>query len=61
MVMVRHCYGIPVVWTISSSHGSDDISFWLGKVVAEVRKHKPDWMPSSFLVDDPDAEQTAIR
>lgn len=61
MVMDRHENGIPVVWTISSSQGTGAVTFWLGKVVDEVRKYKSDWSPSCFLVDDADAEMGAIE
>ena len=53
--------GIPVAFTIQGRSRKVDIVPWLRKLKERCEAIKPDWKPTSFLVDNDDAELNAIR
>ena len=53
--------GIPVAFTIQGKSREVDIVRWLQKLKDRCIAVKPDWKPTSFLVDNDQAELNAIR
>jgi hypothetical protein len=46
---------------VTSDEAEDTIAFWLDGLIASLRRHKPDWRPSCFVVDCCEAQINALR
>jgi hypothetical protein len=57
MVIDGHWHGVPVAWDLMSGQSAEDIALMLRSLKA----HCPGWRPEVFIVDDCQAENTAIR
>ena len=61
MVFDAHHNGIPAAWIISASAMEVDVRAWLQALKRHMQERRPDWQPSCFLVDDSQAEISAIE
>lgn len=57
LVIDGHWHGLPVAWDLMSGQSAEDMALMLRSLKA----HCPGWRPEVFIVDDCQAENTAIR
>lgn len=53
--------GVPGAFALCSRATADDIARWMQAINDRCKGMQADWQPSSYIVDDCDAEMKAIR
>ena len=61
LVFDEYYNGIPAAFALCSRATAEDIASWMEAIAARCRVAQGNWAPSSFIVDDCDAEIKAIR
>lgn len=63
MVMVVDNFhnGLPIAWILTSQEREEDLILWMQALKERAISMVPTWKPSSFIVDDQEAQTNAIR
>ena len=61
LVFDEYYNGLPGAFALCSRATAEDIASWMKAIAAKCSALQSSWSPSSFIVDDCDAEIKAIR